>query len=54
MSDGKMSIDELTEFIDAILKACIIIHSQMGHDFGSEVTTEVDKKYRLTFERIDD
>lgn len=54
MSDGKMSIDEITEFIDAILKACIIIRSQLGHDFGSIVTTEGDKKFKLSFERIDD
>lgn len=54
MSDGKMSIDEITYLMDMLLKACIILRSQLGHDFGSEVTTGSDKKFRLTFERIDD
>lgn len=53
MSDGKMSIDEINEFMEYVLKACLLLHSQLEHDFGSEITTAGDMKFRLTFERID-
>lgn len=54
MSDGKMSIDEINELMEYVLKACLLLHSQLGHDFGSELTTRGDKKFMLKFERIDD
>lgn len=54
MSDGKMSISEINEMIATVLKACLLIHSQLEHDFGSEVNTKSGYKFKLTFERIDD
>ena len=55
MSDGKMSISEINELMEVVLKACLLLHSQLEqHDFGSEVTIAGDKKFRLTFECIDD
>lgn len=54
MSDGKMSIDEINELMECVLKACLLLHSQLGHDFGSELTTGSGKKFNLKFERIDD
>lgn len=54
MSDEKMSIDEINELLEYVLKACLLLYSQLGHDFGSEVTTAGGKKFKLIFERIDD
>lgn len=53
MSDGKMSIDEINELIEDVLTACLLLYSQLGHDFGSVVTTGSDKKFKLTFQRIE-
>lgn len=53
MTDEKMSIDDVNELIEFVLKVCLMLHSQLEHDFASEVNTAGDKKFRLTFERID-
>lgn len=49
-----MTISEINEMIEVVLKACLLLHSQLEHDFGSEVNTEDGRKFKLTFERIDD
>lgn len=54
MSDEKMTIDDVNELLKCVLDACLVLHSQLGHDFGSEVTTAGDTKFKLIFERIDD
>ena len=54
MSDGKLSISEINEMTEVVLKACLVLHSQLEHDFAIEVNTEGGHKFKLTFERIDD
>lgn len=53
MSDSKMSIDDINVLMDTILKACLVLHDQIGHDFGAECNVSDGTKFRLTFECIE-
>lgn len=52
MSDDVMTIKVINDLMETVLKACLVIHDQLEHDFGSELTTSNGEKFRLTFERI--
>ena len=52
MSDEKVSIDVINDLMETIIQACLVLHDQIGHDFGSEGNVSDGTKFRLKFERI--
>lgn len=53
MSDEKMTIDVINDLMETIIQACLVLHDQIGHDFGTECNVSDGTKFRLKFERID-